>query len=161
MGVAPPQYDVNASAISRINSTSRPVTRMPSSVYTAGKTNGRNGSTEMPTRSRAREQIAFNLELVRPGLRNLWATVKVANARAWVLGACLQSVLLVILAVPNIWTFGLHELFWVAPAVLVVYVVAVVASVRTVCESSLTGTMSSPRPALRGEVGAAAQPPDG
>jgi hypothetical protein len=55
----------------------------------------------------------------------MWATVKVVSARAWPLGIALDLALLAILAVSNVWVFGLHEFYWVAPAVLVVYLVAV------------------------------------
>jgi hypothetical protein len=71
------------------------------------------------------------------------AAVKVANARAWTLGACLQAALLVILVIPNVWTFALHELFWVAPAVLVVYAVAIAAPGRPARQGSLTRTRSA------------------
>ena len=48
-----------------------------------------------------------------------------------------------ILAIPNVWTFGLHELFWVAPAVLGVYLVAVAAPARAAGHGSLTRTTSA------------------
>ncbi|MBY0513794.1 MAG: DUF2029 domain-containing protein, partial [Gemmataceae bacterium] len=55
----------------------------------------------------------------------IWAAVKVARARAWARGVALQLALLAILAVSNLWVFGLHEFYWVAPAVLAVYLLAV------------------------------------
>lgn len=54
----------------------------------------------------------------------MWAAVKVVDARAWALGGALVAALLAVLIASNVWVFGLHEFYWVSPAVLVVYALA-------------------------------------
>jgi hypothetical protein len=50
--------------------------------------------------------------------------VRIVNSRRWRLGAALLAALFVILTVSNLFVFGLHEFWWVSPAVLVVWLIA-------------------------------------
>lgn len=53
------------------------------------------------------------------------AAAALARAQAWKLGSTAFMGLIVIVLVSNVWVFGLHEFYWVAPAVLLLNLVVV------------------------------------